>query len=105
MTLRPIPDRAEVAIDFPEKTFTGSFGGGSAYEVAADAEGVTLRLVRTRGSSRTIELHVHYHLLAEVLAETARELTEKHLPAEVPRRALHDAVEALRAAVRGAGEG
>ena len=99
MTLKPITDRAEVALDFPEKSFMGSYGKSSSYEVNADVEGVTLRLVRRSGPERTIELHLHYLLLAEMLRDLARELGEKRLPDEVRRRALLDAADRLRATV------
>jgi hypothetical protein len=99
MTMKPITDMAEVAIDFPEKTFIGTFSQSSAYEVTAGREGVTLKLVRTAGQRRTIEISLHYHLLAEMLEEAARELGDKHLPDEVNRRVLLRAVETLRTAV------
>jgi hypothetical protein len=99
MTLKPITDRAEVALDFPEKSFMGSYSKSSSYEVSADAEGVTLRLVRRSGTERTIELHLHYLLLADMLADLARQLAEKHLPDETRRRAMLAAAEHLRAAV------
>jgi hypothetical protein len=50
MTRKPISYAAEVVIDFPEKTFIGSFSRSGAYEVDADAEAVTLRLMRTPGA-------------------------------------------------------
>ena len=99
--LKPISDRAEVAVDFPEKLFIGSFSQSSAFEVKADAENVMLKLVRTKGGKRAIELHLHYFLLAQVVTEMARELEEKGLPDEVHRRALRDAAGALQAAVAG----
>jgi hypothetical protein len=99
MTLKPITDRAEVALDFPEKSFMGSYSHSSSYEVNADTEGVTLRLVRRSGPERTIELHLHYLLLADMLCDLARQLDEKKLPDETRRRVVLAAAEHLRAAV------
>jgi hypothetical protein len=99
MTLKPITDRAEVALDFPERSFMGSYSQSSSYEVKADAEGVTIRLVRRSGPERSIELHLHYLLLAEMLRDLARELDEKRLPDETRRRVMLAAAERLRAAV------
>lgn len=72
--------------------------------MAADAEGLALRLVRKRGSSHAVELHLDYGLLAEILADTAGVLGEKKLPDEVRRRMLERAVEALRRAVEPGGD-
>ncbi len=101
MTLKPIADRSEVALDFPERSFMGSYSQSSSYEIEADAEGVTLRLVRRKGPERTIELQLYYLLLADVLCDIARQLVEKHLPDEIRRRAMLAAAEHLRAAVAG----
>jgi hypothetical protein len=105
MTLKPITDRAEVALAFPEKSFMGSFSQSSSYEVSADAEGATLRLVRRSGPERTIELHLHYLLLADILCDLAHELFGKRLPDETRRRVMLAAAEHLRAAVEKREEG
>jgi hypothetical protein len=105
MTLKPITDRAEVALDFPERSFMGSYGHSSSYEVNADPEGVTLRLVRRSGPERTIGLHLHYLLLADVLGDLARELDGKHLPDETHRRVMLAAAEQLRTALEKREEG
>lgn len=98
MTRKPISYAAEVTIDFPEKTFIGSFSRSAAYEVTADAGTVKLRLLRTRGPRRSIELQLEHHLLAEILADLAHELAARGLPAEPDRGVLRRAAELLRAA-------
>jgi hypothetical protein len=67
----PITDKAEVSIDFPDKFYMGSFGLGSGFDVTADKEGVHLHLERRDGEKRRVGLHVHYHLLAEMLEAAA----------------------------------
>ncbi len=67
----PITDKAEVSIDFPDKFYMGSFGKGSRYDITADAEGIHLHLDRTHGEKRHVGFHVHYYLLAEMLAASA----------------------------------
>jgi hypothetical protein len=99
MTVKPIPDRAEVALDFPEKLYLGSFSHHSGFETSADAEGVMLKLVHSRGERRVIEMHLHYYLLADVLGELARQLAERPELDKPHRERLADAVEELRAAV------
>ena len=68
---KPITDKAEVAIDFPDKFYHGSFGHGSRYDVTADAEGIHIHLIRDDGEKRHVGFHIHYHLLAGLLATTA----------------------------------
>lgn len=67
----PITDKAEVSIDFPDKFYMGSFGRGSRYDVTADKEGIHLHLDRAHGEKRHVGFHVHYYLLAELLAASA----------------------------------
>jgi len=45
--MHPITDKAEVAIDFPDKFHSGGFGRDSAFEARAEADNVLIRLVRS----------------------------------------------------------
>ena len=65
----PIHDRAEVSIDFPDKTYLGSFGRHSSFEITSDDQGAHLYLDRIRGEKRRFGLHVQYYLLADILAD------------------------------------
>jgi len=78
MTKRPIADRAEVAIDFPDKCYLGSFTHHSAFEATADVEGVLVRLVRGGTERRQVDLHLHYHLFADILDELAQAIEAGH---------------------------
>lgn len=73
---KPITDKAEVSIDFPDKFYMGSFGRGSRYDVTADTEGIHLHLDRQDGEKRHVGFHIHYYLLAELL-EAAAEAVAK----------------------------
>jgi hypothetical protein len=68
---KPITDKAEVSIDFPDKFYMGSFGRDSRYDVTADGEGIHMHLDRKRGEKRHVGIHIHYYLLAELLAASA----------------------------------
>lgn len=68
---KPITDRAEVSIDFPDKFFMGTFGRGSRYDVAADQEGIHLHLDRQEGEKRHVGFHIHYYLLADLIEAAA----------------------------------
>lgn len=97
--LKPISDRAEVAVDFPEKTFLGSFGRSSAYDVKVDTEGAMLRLTRRSGEKRTFDIHVHWHLLADVLGGLAEALEQAPPLSEVQREPLVEATQRLASAL------
>jgi len=97
--MKPVLDKAEVSIDFPDKAYMGSFGRHSGFEVRADGEEVLLKLVRTGEDRREFTLHLHYFLLADILAGVAEDLArtppldEPHRePMYVAARALADAL-------------
>lgn len=88
----PITDKAEVSIDFPDKFYMGSFGRGSRYDVTADKEGIHLHLDRSHGEKRHVGFHIHYYLLAELLAAGADAVAavdglEPHLKARLKEAA------------------
>ena len=67
--MKPITDKAEVSIDFPDKVYMGSFGKTSGFEVKADPDEVMLKLLRTGEQRREFSLHLHYYLLADIIVE------------------------------------
>jgi hypothetical protein len=99
MSLKPITDRAEVAIDFPDKAYMGSFGRSSAFEAGADADGVRIRLARTGEDKRVAEIHLHHYLFAAVLADVAAALAARPPLDEAHRAPLREAARALLAAL------
>ncbi|HEY8872816.1 MAG TPA: hypothetical protein VIM52_07290 [Stellaceae bacterium] len=72
--MHPITDKAEVAIDFPDKAYMGGFGRDCSFDAHADADGMTIRLVRTSGEKREAEMHLHHFLFAGILADLANSL-------------------------------
>jgi hypothetical protein len=59
-----------------------------------------LRLTRRRGESRTIDVHLHWHLLADVVSELAARIEAAPLDNEVDREPLAASAERLLAALR-----
>ena len=74
MSLHPIADKAEVSVDFPDKAYLGNFGRHSQFDAYADADSVAIRLARPGEDRREAVVHLHYGLLADILAELARSL-------------------------------
>ena len=99
MSKQPILDRAEVAIDFPDKTYLGSFTRHSAFEAAADEGGVLLRLIRSGAAKRQVDIHLHYDRFADMLGELARSIEAGHPVDEAPRGPLLAAARRLVASL------
>lgn len=66
-TTFPIQDKAEVAVGFPDKVYMGSFSRGSVFEARAENDGLFIKLARSGEDSREVEVHLHHHLLADIL--------------------------------------
>ena len=60
MTMRPVPDRAEVSVDFPDKTYMGAFGRNAKFEAMCRPNDVVLKLRQTGAERRDVELHMHH---------------------------------------------
>jgi hypothetical protein len=92
----PIPDKAEVALEFPDKFYRGTFEHSSRFDAHLDATGVSLLLERRGEADMRKSLHVHlgYELFAGILRELAR--TAAAMPCETAHSdALCEAAEAF----------
>jgi hypothetical protein len=97
-----IPDRAEVALEYPDKFYSGTFERSSRFEAAFDKAGVGLVLERPGDPEvrKSVHLHVNYGLLADIVAQLSA--TAGRIPVDEPHRevlieqlaALHRAVSA-----------
>ena len=74
--MKRVTDKAEISLEFPDKLYMGSFGREAGFEVQADAEEVMLKLLRKGKERREFTLHLHYYLLADILAEMAQALRD-----------------------------
>jgi hypothetical protein len=98
---KPLPDKAEIALEYPDKLYIGTFDRTSRFDAHLDATGLSLNLERTGASDtrKTVHLHLNYGLLAEILNEVAATVTK--LPAQDIEHleALTDAAAALHKAL------
>jgi hypothetical protein len=99
MALHPIADKAEVSVDFPDKAYIGSFGRNSQFDAYADADSVAVKLVRPGEDRREAAMHLHYGLLADILAELARSLASRDQLDEQHRTELSEAAKQLAASL------
>ena len=70
--MHPIADKAEIAVDFPDKFYMGEFGRQSSFDARTEADGVLIRLHRQDGEKRDAQIHLHYLLFADIIGELAR---------------------------------
>jgi hypothetical protein len=98
---KPIPDKAEVALEYPDKLYIGTFERSAQFEAHLDRAGISLTLQRSGDaeSRRSIRMHLHYGLFAEILQELAK--TASAVPADDVdhRNALREAAKVLHGAL------
>jgi hypothetical protein len=103
---KPIPDKAEVALEYPDKFYMGTFERSSRFDAHLDANGIALVLERKGDvdTRKSVHIHLHYGLFAEILHELAR--TASAIPSDDEDHrgslagaagALHDALTKTRA--------
>ncbi len=89
---KPILDRAEVGIDFPEKFYHGTFGKSSRFDVRRENDGVAITLDRGESEKRHVEFHIHYFLLEDILSSLTDELKDTDsIPREHRKKLLNAA--------------
>ena len=103
---KPIPDKAEVAVEYPDKLYIGTFEQ-SAFDAHLDETGISLSLHRTGADDvrKSVRMHFHYGLFADILRDLAK--TVSSLPASdlAHRAVLRDAAQAFHSALQAADQG
>lgn len=93
---KPIPDKAEVAVEYPDKLYIGTFAHTSRFDAHLDETGISLTLDRPGPDDerKSVRMHFHYALFAEVLRDLAKTIAGMP-PADPHREALREAAKAL----------
>jgi hypothetical protein len=70
---KPITDKAEVALEYPDKLYIGSFERSSQFEAHLDETGVALTLLRPGAAEvrKSVHMHLNFGLFADILRELA----------------------------------
>lgn len=98
---KPVPDKAEVAVEFPDKVYIGTFERSARFDAHFDEKGISLSLHRMGADDvrKSVRMHFDYELFAEILQDLAKTAAAV-LPADVThRKALADAAAALQHAL------
>ena len=94
---KSVPDKAEVAVEYPDKLYIGTFERASRFDAHLDETGISLSLHRTGAEDvrKSVRMHFHYALFAEILRELAKTVTALPATDVTHREALRDAAKAL----------
>jgi len=94
---KPMTDKAEVALEYPDKLYIGTFAHTARFDAHIDQTGIalTLELPVPAEQRKSVHMHFHHALFADILRDLAK--TAAALPPEdlKHRDALHDAAKAL----------
>jgi hypothetical protein len=100
---KPISDKAEVAVEYPDKLYIGTFAHSARFDAHLDQTGIalTLELPGPEDQRKSVHMHFHYALFAEILNDLAQ--TVAALPTDdlQHRESLRDAAKALYRALEG----
>jgi len=102
---KPIPDRAEVAVEYPDKLYIGTFAQNSRFDAHLDETGISLTLERpgVEDERKSVHMHFHFGLFAEVLRGLANTVAAVPPDDIGHREELHDAAKLLYLALERAG--
>jgi len=104
---KPIPGKAEIALEYPDKLYVGTFEHTARFDAHLDASGISLSLHHggTDDVRKTVRMHFDCALFAEILRDLAK--TAASLPATdiAHREALRDSATALFSALGGGATG
>lgn len=86
--MKQILDKAEVALEYPDKFYSGTFERSSRFEATFDQVGMGLVLERPGDADvrKSVHLHVNYGLLADIFGQLAA--TTARIPVDEPHREM-----------------
>jgi len=97
---KPIPDKAEGALEYPDKLCVGTFERSSRPDAHFDQSGISLTLDRTgeADAHKSVHMHIHYGLFGEILHDLARTGRATPIDDKGNRRSVAETAGALHAA-------
>jgi hypothetical protein len=94
---KPIPDKAEVVLEYPDKFYSGTFERSSRFDAHVDATGISILLDRPGDAEtrKSIHMHIHYALFADILRDLAKTVSAVPAGDVIHRDELREAAKAL----------
>ena len=100
---KSIPDKAEVALEYPDKLYIGTFEQSARFDAHLDATGISLTLERSGDVDmrKSVHMHLNYGLFAEILRDLASTIAAMPVTDVTHRETLSEAAKALYQALVG----
>jgi hypothetical protein len=100
---KPIPDKAEIALEYPDKLYIGTFERTARFDAHLDETGISLSLHRTgpADTRKTVRMHFHYGLFADILRDLAKTVSSMPPADATHRDDLRDGANVLYGALDG----
>jgi hypothetical protein len=94
---RPVTDKAEVALEYPDKLYMGTFERSARFDAHLDESGVSLALFRPGDADvrKSVHMHFPYALFADILRELAKPVATMPADDLAHRDTLREAAGAL----------
>jgi hypothetical protein len=94
---KPIPDKAEVVLEYPDKFYSGTFERSSRFDAHVDNAGISLLLDRPGDAQtrKSVHMHMHYALFADVLRDLAKTVSAMPPGDAAHRDAIREGAKAL----------
>jgi hypothetical protein len=94
---KPVPDKAEVALEYPDKVYIGTFERTARFDAHLDETGISLTLRRdgSEEARKSVRMHFHYGLFSEILRELAAAVAASPLAETTDRNTFRDSAKEL----------
>ena len=100
---KPLPAKAEVALEYPDKLYIGTFDRDSRFDAHLDGSGLSLVLERVGDADtrKSVHMHLNFELFAEILRDVARTVAKIPSDDVIHRTSLADAAGILAKSLAG----
>ena len=98
---KPIADKAEISLEYPDKLYIGTFERSSRFEAHLESNGIALIFERPGADDvhKTVHMHIHFGLFADILRDLAASVARIPKDDVMHRDQLAQAAGALHAAL------
>jgi len=99
---KPLTDKAEVALEYPDKLYIGTFAEQDRFDAHLDKTGISLSLHRTGANDvrKSVRMHFHYGFFADILRDLAKTVSSLPTSDLAHRDVLRDAAQILQSACK-----
>lgn len=99
---QPIPDKAEVAVEYPDKLYIGTFEQTARFDAHFEKDAVSLNLYSAGAADTRKTVHMHFHcaLFAAILRELGKTAASLQKDDIVHREELREAVKSFYEALK-----